>query len=79
MGEWRCRSPFLTSALDRGDWSASHRGRFTTQGKEPMVPIGSEGGGAPEEVWTLRRRGKSIGQVGIRTPAGQSVTCRYTD
>jgi hypothetical protein len=29
---------FLTSALVRGEWSASHAGRFTP-GKETPVPI----------------------------------------
>jgi hypothetical protein len=32
-------SPFLTSALDGGEWLASRPGRFTP-GKEPPVPIG---------------------------------------
>jgi hypothetical protein len=35
---WRSGStapPFLTSALDRGKWSASHPGRFTPRGNSP--------------------------------------------
>jgi hypothetical protein len=30
MEEWRYMLPFLTSALFEGEWSTSHRGRFTT-------------------------------------------------
>jgi hypothetical protein len=29
MGEWDIALQFLTSALDGGEWSASHTGRFT--------------------------------------------------
>jgi hypothetical protein len=38
---------FLTSALDGGEWSASHSGRAL-----PPVPIVQEAGWAPEPVWT---------------------------
>jgi hypothetical protein len=34
-------TPYLTLALDGGEWSASGSGRFT-QEKEPEVPIGYE-------------------------------------
>jgi hypothetical protein len=37
--------PFLTRALDEGEWSASRPSRFTP-GKEPLVPIGQEAGWA---------------------------------
>jgi hypothetical protein len=35
---------FLTSALDRGEWSASRPGRALPLGKEPPVPIVHEAG-----------------------------------
>jgi hypothetical protein len=40
----------LTSALDRGEGSASCPSCFTP-GKEPLVPIGEEAGWAPELFW----------------------------
>jgi hypothetical protein len=45
---------FLTSALDRGEWSASRPGRALAPGKGPPVPIAQEAGWAPEPVWTQR-------------------------
>jgi len=49
-GERRYSSySFSTSALDRGEWSASHPGRAL-----PPVPIVQEAGWAPEPVWTQR-------------------------
>jgi hypothetical protein len=36
LGEWRYNCTSLTLALDGGEWSASHPGRFT-HGKEPLV------------------------------------------
>jgi hypothetical protein len=52
--------PFLTSALDRGKWSAlrsshSNPGYIT------------DGGWAPEAVWMLWRREKSHAPAGKRT------------
>jgi hypothetical protein len=44
-------TPFLTSALDGGEWSASSPGRFTPREISPL-PIGYE------PVWTLRRSEK---------------------
>jgi hypothetical protein len=37
-GEWRCsRITFLTLALDRGEWSASHPGHFTPEEGAPST------------------------------------------
>jgi hypothetical protein len=42
---------FLTSALDRGEWSASRSVRLTPE-KEFLVPIGQEAGWVPDPFWT---------------------------
>jgi hypothetical protein len=70
--------PFLTSALGEGELTASCPGRFTP-GKEPPVPIGQEAGWAPEMVWTLWSRDKSLTPAENRTPAVQFSAHRYTD
>jgi hypothetical protein len=69
---------YLTSALDSGEWSASHPGRDLPPGKEPPVPIGQEAGWAPEPVWTQRLEEKPSASVGDRTPVVQSVVRHYT-
>jgi hypothetical protein len=57
-GAWEERSyssySFSTSALDRGEWSASRPGRPVEQGKGSPVPIVQEAGWAPEPVWEQR-------------------------
>jgi hypothetical protein len=45
----------VTSALDRGDWSASRLGHFTPRKRTP-VPTTYETWWAPEPVWTFWRR-----------------------
>jgi hypothetical protein len=38
MGDWRYSSTHsLTSALDGGEWSASHPGRFTPRERAPRI------------------------------------------
>jgi hypothetical protein len=37
--------PFLISALDGGEWSASHPGRFTSGGNQPRYPLDRRLGG----------------------------------
>jgi hypothetical protein len=59
--------PFLTSALDGGEWSASRLSRFPP-GKELPVPIGQEAGWAPEPVWTKRKKKKILYPTWNRTP-----------
>jgi hypothetical protein len=50
-GERRYSSySFTTSALDRGEWSASRPGRSLPPVKGPPVPIVQEAGWAPEPV-----------------------------
>jgi hypothetical protein len=59
-GERRYSSyAFSTSALDGGEWSASHPGRALTPGKGHPVYIVQETGWAPEPVWTQRSEEKS--------------------
>jgi hypothetical protein len=48
QGERRYSSSFTTSALDRGEWSASRPGRSLPTGKGPPVPIVQETGWAPD-------------------------------
>jgi hypothetical protein len=80
LGDRRYSSySFLTSALEGGEWSASHHSCDLPQGKEPPVPIVQEAGWAPELVWTQRLEEKSSASVGDRTPAVQSVVRHYTD
>jgi hypothetical protein len=50
--------PFLTSALDREEWSALRFGRFKS-GETAPVPIGYAAECALEAVWTSWRREKS--------------------
>jgi hypothetical protein len=47
-------------------------------GKEAPVPIGQEVGWTPEPGWTTWRREKYC-PTGIRTPAIQPISRRYTD
>jgi hypothetical protein len=60
-GERRYSSySFTTSALDRGEWSASRPGRALDPGKGPPVPIVQKAGWAPEPVWTQRLEEKIL-------------------
>jgi hypothetical protein len=79
-GERRCSSySFLNSALDGGEWSASHPGRALPPGKGPPAPIVQEARWAPEPVWTQRLEEKSSASVGDQNPVVQSVVRHYTD
>jgi hypothetical protein len=51
---------FLTSALNRDEWSTSRIGRAVAPGKVLPVPILQEAGWAPEPVWTQRLEEKSF-------------------
>jgi hypothetical protein len=64
--------PFLTSALDGGEWSASRPGWCTPREKGAGTHwIGA--GWAPEQVWTLWSREKSLVPAGNQTPAIQPI------
>jgi hypothetical protein len=68
--------PFLTSALDGGEWSASRPDRFTPGERSPGTHwIGGLVG--PQPVWTLWR--SSPAHTEDRTSAFQPVARRYTD
>jgi hypothetical protein len=77
-GERYSSYTFTTSALDRGEWSASRPGRTLPPGKGPPVPIGQESGWAPEPVWTQRIEEKSFALAGDRTPVVKPVVRHYT-
>jgi hypothetical protein len=56
-GAWERRYSsysFTTSALDGGEWSASHLGRALPPGKGHRLPVVQETAWAPEPVWTQR-------------------------
>jgi hypothetical protein len=63
---------FSTSALDGGEWSASHPGRAFTPEERTPLPIVQEAGWAPEPVWTQRVEEKSFAPAGDRTPIARS-------
>jgi hypothetical protein len=52
MGSEGVAPPFLASALDAGERSASHPWHFTL-GETAPAPIGEEAGWAPEPIWPL--------------------------
>jgi hypothetical protein len=54
----------LTLELSGAEWLASRTGCFIP-GKEPSVPIGQDGGWAPEPVLTFEREEKSLPRPGI--------------
>jgi hypothetical protein len=69
-GSWSIAPPFLTSALDGDEWSASCPCRFTPGERAPgTFLIGWD----PQPVWTLWKREKSLSLGGNRTPAVQPV------
>jgi hypothetical protein len=71
----------MTSAVGRGEWSASRPGRVLPPGKGPQVPIVQEAGWVPEPVWTQRIEEKSFAPGGDRTPyrpVVQPVVRHYT-
>jgi hypothetical protein len=70
--------PYLTSALDAGDWSASRPSRFTPGEIAPGTHW-LRGWVAPEPVWTLWSREKSVFPAENRTLAIQPVARHYTD
>jgi hypothetical protein len=63
--------PFLTSALDGGEWSASGPGHFTP-GETPQVPTGLDRrvGGPQSRSGAMEKR-KFLAPTGNRTPAVQ--------
>jgi len=67
MGNSGTAAPFLTPALDGGEWLTSRTFRFTPQERTPLR-IGQEAGWALEPVWAFWRREKSLFLAGIRTP-----------
>jgi hypothetical protein len=60
LGEWRYSSTHLTSAVDRGEWSAS----LYPQGKSPWYPLDRRLGG-PQS-----RSGRDGGEKNSQPPPG---------
>jgi hypothetical protein len=70
--------PFLTSALDGVEWSASNNGRFTWWERGS----GSHwiwAGWAPEPVWTVCSTENSLASARNRTPVVHPIAHHYTD
>jgi hypothetical protein len=62
LGEWRYNS--LTSALDRGEWSASRPSHFTPEERAPWYPLDRSLGG-PQS-----RSGRGGGKKNFQPPPG---------
>jgi hypothetical protein len=71
-GEEYSSYSFTTSALDGGEWSASHPRRAFTPGERTPVAIVQEAEWAPEPVWTQRIEEKSFAPAGNRTRIARS-------
>jgi hypothetical protein len=69
----------MTSALVRGEWSASRTGRFIRGERAPPVPIEEKVGWTPESVWTLWRRENSWAYRASDPSVVQTIASRYTD
>jgi hypothetical protein len=74
--------PFLTSALDSGEWSVSRPGRAVVLGRGPLVPTVQRLGGVPELVWTQRLQEKSFRLCHgskLNRPVIQPIARHYAD
>jgi hypothetical protein len=80
LGDRRYSSySFLTSALEGGEWSASHPGRALPPGKEPRYPLYRRLGGPQSRSGCRGLEEKFCASVMDRTPAVQSVVRYCTD
>jgi hypothetical protein len=82
MGEWRYSSTHsLTSALDGGEWSASHPSRFTPRESAPGTHWigGWVGPRAILDAVVKRKIPSPLRELNLRTLIVQSVAQRYTD
>jgi hypothetical protein len=76
MGSGGIAPPFLTSALDGGEWSISSTGHFTLwEITFPRYPLTRRLSWAPVPVWSLCRV-KPLAPDGNRTPTAQPVARR---
>jgi hypothetical protein len=71
----------MTSALDRGEWSASHPGRFTPRERVPGTHWigGWVGPTAVLDTAVKRKIPSPCREANPRTPNVQPVALRYTD
>jgi hypothetical protein len=82
LGEWRYSPTHsLTSALDGGEWSASHPGRFTARERAPGSHWigGWVGPRAVLDAVVKRKIPSSCRESNLRIPILQPVAQRYTD
>jgi hypothetical protein len=82
LGEWRYSSTHsLTSALERGEWSASRPGRFTSRERTSGTywTGGWVGPRAVLDVVVKRKIPSPCRESNHRTPIVQPVAQRYTD
>jgi hypothetical protein len=59
MGSEGTAQAFTTSALDLGEWSASHSGRYHSW-ESQQYRLDRRLDGIPEPAWTLRKREKNL-------------------
>jgi hypothetical protein len=68
--------PFLNSALDGGEWSASHPGRFTPRETAQATHLT---GGCMGHTADLDTGEEKLASTGNRSSAIEPVARRYTD
>jgi hypothetical protein len=78
MGIGSMSPPFITSALDRGEWSASCPGRFTSREIAPGIHY-VEGYVDARTCLDVMERRKISPFSGNRTSIVKSIAYRYTD
>jgi hypothetical protein len=64
--------------IDGGEWSASRIGRFTTPGKEPLVPLDRRLSGPQSRSGRGGEEKNSQPLLGLEPPIIQPVAQRYT-
>jgi hypothetical protein len=78
MGSGGIPPPFLISALDGSEWSASHPGSFTPW-EQPPAPTGKEDRWTRKPVWTMWNREKISLPCRESNPDVRLVARRYSD
>jgi hypothetical protein len=71
--------PFLTLAIDGGEWSASRPDRFTPRERAPGIHWIGDWVGPRASLAAVEKKKKSLAPTGNWTPAVQPVAIRHTD